>query len=348
MAMSTIRLPPQPRRVLFHHDSQLNKHVLWTQDFGRTRGWSTPEERDISMAISLGPPRHGTPSASITRWAFSHPNQNHFIFVTQLTLSNYDNFNLQDILTVLDSVPRLEELQLCRVNIVDNTTGPLVRPPHMVRSLKLLALEACNITEGLPDAHYDLLFRFLSLFERIDRLRLLATIFRQEHLFYSPNFYNLHLPTILHLEAEGFFAYVLVQFFREGYPVRELVSLHLSRCFASWGNLYWIEALVRIVSPTLTHFAFRPNLTASTYGVDYDRKRRNRDDCTSPLSYGSPETVRPADANACRESRWDSDCTVQSPRHSASAPLSGSWSWGCTRTTLGTVMPTRPRSSAQS
>ncbi|KAI1789465.1 hypothetical protein LXA43DRAFT_1062833 [Ganoderma leucocontextum] len=286
----------------------LLRHILWTQDFRRTLGWqSAPQEHDISMARSSGPLRYGTPSAAVTRWAFSPPNCSHFVFVTQLTLSNYDhfNFNIQDVLKVLNSGPRLEELQLCRVNLIDNAPSrrALVRgPPHMVRSLKRLALEACNITEGLLDAYYDLLFRFrVSLFERIDRLRLVtATVFRPGSLSYSPVFHNLRLPTILHLEAEGFFGYVLVEFFREGYPI------------------FWIEALVRMVSPTLRHFAFRPNLKA-TSDANYDRRIRYCHDYSAPSSRVA----------------WASDLR-QSSRSSANAALSGSWSLGYTRTIRGT------------
>ena len=201
------------------------------------------------------------------------------MFVAQLTLSNYDHFNMQDVLMVIDSVSRLEELRLCRVSLIDSATEALARSRHMVRSLKRLAIEACNITEGLPDAYYDLLFRFLSLFERVDSLRFVATIFRREDLPYEPNFYGLHLPTVVHLEAEGFFGYVLVAFFREGYPVRELVSLHLNRCFASWDKIFWVETMVRIVSPTLRHFAWRLNLTASWYGSDNNRLDRYQQDC---------------------------------------------------------------------
>ena len=221
-----------------------------------------PKSHDATMAIG----HRGTPSASITRWAFSHPINNHFIFVTHLIVSNYDNFNMQDVLRVLDSVPRLEELELCRVNIIDSTTAPFAPPANMVRSLKRLAIEACNITEGYLDGYYNLLFRFLALFEHVERLRLAATIFRDEDACFHPAFYYLRLPTIIHLEAEGFFSYVLLCFFQQGYPVQGLRSLHLSRCFGAWQKIFRLEQIVRIVSPTLQHFAFRPNLEANADG----------------------------------------------------------------------------------
>ncbi|PIL25561.1 hypothetical protein GSI_12369 [Ganoderma sinense ZZ0214-1] len=272
MAMSTLSLIEYPRRVLFHYDSQLNRHLPSTQEFKKSQGgWLAPVPHDASIVISSNPRYRGTPSEAITRWASLHPMNSHFIFVTHLTVSNYGNFTTADLLAVLDAMPRLEELELCQVNILDPTgTLLVVRPAHTpVRSLKRLALEACNITEGLSDAYYDLLFRFLSLFARIERLRLLATLFRPEHLFYQPNFHpgpSLRLPTVVHLEAEGFFASVLREFCRQGDPVAGLVSLHLSRCFAEWENLYWVAGVVRAVAPTLQHLAFRPNLTASSYG----------------------------------------------------------------------------------